>query len=391
MSERAPAKEPDSRPERAGLVLASLIAVATVANLNLSVANVAMPEIGDDVRLVADDAQPHRGGVLVRPRRVGSLVRGARRSLRAQAAHRRRDDALRPGLASGRVRVARRRPLRRARGRRALRGHGLPDDPRADHRALVGTRPDQVDRSLVGLGGGFAALGPLVRGILLEYFDWGRSSSSRSRSALIALADGRVLRAQPRQRDHRAGRQPRRDRLRRARRRADPLDQLLAGERHGDDVRSCLLAIAAVARVAFFLRQRRARESALRPEGRGAGRRSGSLRAPGSSSSDRSWAPRSSASSTCRTSSATRRSRRAPRSSLRRSRWCWSLRARRSSCAAHGSRRSRCSSGYVVPLPRVRRDAAALEGGHSLLADRDPVRASSGSGSVSPGRPPRTR
>ena len=39
---------PDSRPERAGIVLASLIAVATVANLNLSVANVAIPEIGDD-------------------------------------------------------------------------------------------------------------------------------------------------------------------------------------------------------------------------------------------------------------------------------------------------------------------------------------------------------
>src|SRR6185503_9882058 len=49
MSEpHAPANEHDSRPERAGLVLASLIAVATVANLNLSVANVAIPEIGDD-------------------------------------------------------------------------------------------------------------------------------------------------------------------------------------------------------------------------------------------------------------------------------------------------------------------------------------------------------
>src|SRR5690349_1586622 len=34
-------------PERAGLVLVSLIAVAAVANLNLSVANVALPSIGD--------------------------------------------------------------------------------------------------------------------------------------------------------------------------------------------------------------------------------------------------------------------------------------------------------------------------------------------------------
>jgi len=34
------------QPERAGLVLVSLIAVAAVANLNLSVANVALPSIG---------------------------------------------------------------------------------------------------------------------------------------------------------------------------------------------------------------------------------------------------------------------------------------------------------------------------------------------------------
>ena len=34
------------RPERAGLVLTSLILVAAVANLNLAVANVALPDIG---------------------------------------------------------------------------------------------------------------------------------------------------------------------------------------------------------------------------------------------------------------------------------------------------------------------------------------------------------
>ncbi|HEY6811176.1 MAG TPA: hypothetical protein VI074_00665, partial [Propionibacteriaceae bacterium] len=34
------------QPARAGLVLISLIAVAAVANLNLSVANVALPSIG---------------------------------------------------------------------------------------------------------------------------------------------------------------------------------------------------------------------------------------------------------------------------------------------------------------------------------------------------------
>src|SRR6476661_9382179 len=36
----------DAAPARAGLVLVSLILVAAVANLNLSVANVALPDIG---------------------------------------------------------------------------------------------------------------------------------------------------------------------------------------------------------------------------------------------------------------------------------------------------------------------------------------------------------
>ena len=42
----APAPEADSAPERAGLVLLALILVAAVANLNLAVANVALPDIG---------------------------------------------------------------------------------------------------------------------------------------------------------------------------------------------------------------------------------------------------------------------------------------------------------------------------------------------------------
>src|SRR5262245_36882936 len=41
-----PAAEEGHAPERQGLVLASLIIVAAVANLNLSVANVALPDIG---------------------------------------------------------------------------------------------------------------------------------------------------------------------------------------------------------------------------------------------------------------------------------------------------------------------------------------------------------
>ncbi|WP_432479946.1 MFS transporter [Nocardioides sp. GXQ0305] len=42
----APAPEADAAPQRAGLVLLTLILVAAVANLNLAVANVALPDIG---------------------------------------------------------------------------------------------------------------------------------------------------------------------------------------------------------------------------------------------------------------------------------------------------------------------------------------------------------
>ena len=42
-------------PDRAGLVLTALILGAAVANLNLSVANVALPSIGDAFDAVADD------------------------------------------------------------------------------------------------------------------------------------------------------------------------------------------------------------------------------------------------------------------------------------------------------------------------------------------------
>ena len=102
------------------------------------------------VRLLADDAQPHRRGVLARPRGVGALVRRAGRPLRPQADDRARDGAFDPGFASRRVRALGRGALRRARRGRVVRRDGLSDDPRADHGALVGRGPDEGDRALVG-------------------------------------------------------------------------------------------------------------------------------------------------------------------------------------------------------------------------------------------------
>ena len=48
MTERAPHGVQASAPDRASLVLVSLILVAAVANLNLSVANIALPDIALD-------------------------------------------------------------------------------------------------------------------------------------------------------------------------------------------------------------------------------------------------------------------------------------------------------------------------------------------------------
>ena len=81
------------------------------------------------------------------------------------------------------------------------------------------------------LGGGIALLGPLIAGALLEYFDWGSVFLVTLPLVVVALPMAIMLRPEPCERDDGSRRQPRRDRLRRARRRAHPLDQLHAGAR----------------------------------------------------------------------------------------------------------------------------------------------------------------
>src|SRR3954463_15886156 len=106
-------------PERAGLVLAALILVAGVANLNLSVANVALPDIGQALRLVADHA---------------------------------RSDRVLGGLSAGMA-----YPTTLALIAALWSGPG-----RTKSIALWSA-----------LGGAIASLGPLVAGALLEHFAWG--------------------------------------------------------------------------------------------------------------------------------------------------------------------------------------------------------------------------
>ena len=152
------------------------------------------------------------------------------------------------------------------------------------------------------LGGAIAALGPLVAGALLEEFDWGSVFLITLPLAVVALVMAFRLRAEPRERDRRPGRQPRRDPVGRARRRADPRDQLRAGPERR----------SARARARARSRSRRSVRSTSGSDvprtrcttcmSRGAAS-SGLRRARGSSSSARSWPPCSSASSTSRTCS----------------------------------------------------------------------------------------
>ena len=160
-------------PEQAGLVLISLILVAAVANLNLSVANVALPDIGESF----DSSQTMLdliavgyslglaasvlwfGAIGDRYGRKLMIVLGMCLSVPA---------SLLAGFApSDTVLFARPRP------RRHLRRPRVSDDARADHGAVVGPGADQVDRALVRARRRHRAARAARVGRLLEYFDWG--------------------------------------------------------------------------------------------------------------------------------------------------------------------------------------------------------------------------
>ena len=129
-----------SSPKRAGLVLAALILVAAVANLNLAVANVALPDIGKafdagqtTLNLIAvgyslglATSVLYLGALGDRYGRKMMLLLGMGLSIPA---------SLLAGFAPsiGVLFVARA-------ARRRRRRHGLPDHAGADHRALVGRR-----------------------------------------------------------------------------------------------------------------------------------------------------------------------------------------------------------------------------------------------------------
>src|SRR3954465_11980094 len=160
-------------PARAGLVLLALILVASVANLNLSVANVALPDIGKafdssqtTLNLIAVGysfglaaSVLYLGALGDRYGRKMMLIGGVLLSIPAclLAAYAPTDGVLAAARVLGGLSGGMGFPptLPRAappppRSRGALRRHCLPPGPRAPPPTLVRAIADQVDRRLVG-------------------------------------------------------------------------------------------------------------------------------------------------------------------------------------------------------------------------------------------------
>jgi MFS transporter, DHA2 family, multidrug resistance protein len=175
-------------PERAGLVLVSLIAVAGVANLNLSVANVALPSIGqhfDSSQTTLDlIAVGYSLGLAASVLWLGALgdrygrklmlVLGMVLSIPAclLAAYAPSDNVLFAARVLGGFSAGMAYPTTLALITALWSGPG-----RTKSIALWSA-----------IGGGLAALGPLAAGILLEHFWWGSVFLLTLPLAVIALA-----------------------------------------------------------------------------------------------------------------------------------------------------------------------------------------------------------
>ena len=169
----APARAADQAPERAQLVLLALIVVAGVANLNLSVANVALPDIGEafdssqtTLNLIAVGYSRGLAASVLwfgalgdRYGRKLMIVLGMGLSIPA---------SLLAGFApSDEVLFA----ARVAGGLSA--GMAYPTTLALITALWSGASRTKAIALWSALGGGIAALGPLVSGALLEHFDWG--------------------------------------------------------------------------------------------------------------------------------------------------------------------------------------------------------------------------
>jgi MFS transporter, DHA2 family, multidrug resistance protein len=176
-----------SAPKRAGLVLATLILVAAVANLNLAVANVALPDIGKafdagqtTVDLIAVGyslglaaSVLYLGAVGDRYGRKAMLVLGMALSIPA---------SILAGFAPSATVLF----VARVLGGVAA-GMAYPTTLALITALWAGAERTRAIALWSALGGGASALGPLLAGALLEGFDWGSVFLVSAPLAAIAL------------------------------------------------------------------------------------------------------------------------------------------------------------------------------------------------------------
>ena len=177
----------DSAPQRAGLVLISLIAVAAVANLNLSVANVALPDIAQafdagqvSLNLIAVGYSLGLAGSVLYLGALGDrygrklmLILGTALAIPMSllAAYAPSDEVLFAARVGGGVAA----------------GMAYPTTLALITALWFGAGRTKAIALWSALGGGIAALGPLVAGALLEEFDWGSVFLVTVPLAVIAL------------------------------------------------------------------------------------------------------------------------------------------------------------------------------------------------------------
>jgi MFS family permease len=181
------AEQPGSGPERDRIVLATLILVAAVANLNLAVANVALPDIGKafdagqtGLDLVAVGyslglaaSVLYLGALGDRYGRKLMLVLGTTLSIPA---------CLVAGLAPSLGVLFAGRLL----GGLAA-GLAFPTTLALITALWSGARRTRAIALWSGIGGAISALGPLMSGALLERFEWGSVFFATLPLALVAL------------------------------------------------------------------------------------------------------------------------------------------------------------------------------------------------------------
>jgi EmrB/QacA subfamily drug resistance transporter len=182
-----PNTDKGSSPEKPAIILLTLILVAAVANLNLAVANVALPDIGKDLdasqtglNLVAvgfslglASSVLYLGALGDRYGRKMMLVIGTTVAIPA---------AILAGFAPS-VEVL---FVARFIGGLAA-GMAFPTTLALITALWAGAKKTKAIALWSGIGGGISALGPAVSGALLEHFDWGSVFLITLPLAVIAL------------------------------------------------------------------------------------------------------------------------------------------------------------------------------------------------------------